>query len=570
MPSPQPYGLPYPQLSTQASSSSRPIAQQSAPPQSPAIGLPRPPPFASHAPESRSSNAPPSIPYDPNAQTSSHSVSNPTLQSHPSARYGSDPTYLQSPSDDEPRCLGAYGPDRKPIDPSRLPPRPPTFSALSDSAGGNQYDVPRSLQPGLFLRGTASVSKVPYDWELAPQPTERRSNTETASKQQSQLQFQGKENKTASPDRCREIKSPPRRRTTASASPVLPTRPKSPDGSHADASPVTYRDVKTPPRRRTGASADPTQERGSITPSGSQTDVKQPPSKGQCWGIKKDGTRCTRKVRAVTPASPAAKSPTGTANRHISPLRSNRGASTPARSAQGTTPFDPVHVSDSEEEDTELEEVYCYQHVAEVLKVPGFFHSHSSDAHGHKNSEVYIKYDDWFGTGHLNNHAKALLRHCMSRPLSEKDQSERGHIYIHELLAWSSPSQICLKVGRSTKPFRRHGEWRVQCRSKEPLLRAIFPSTEEQGLIPGMDAPTLPGVHLSRRWERLVHLELEALGERVDVACPDCGRKHREIFMISRSEQQLGGFEMAKEVILKWMSFVEKLDSPSSAETGPF
>ncbi len=198
---------------------------------------------------------------------------------------------------------------------------------------------------------------------------------------------------------------------------------------------------------------------------------------------------------------------------------------------------------------------------------------HSADARGQKNSEVYIKYDDWFGTGPLNDHTKALLRHCMSRPVSDKDQSERGHVYIHELIALSTESHICLKVGRSTKPFSRYGQWRVQCQSKEPVLRAIFPSTKDQGLIPGMDAPTLPGIHLSRRWERLVHLELEALGRRVSDACPDCGRHHREIFKLprwiegndDRREQQPGGFGLASRVILKWMSFVQKLDSPFSA-----
>ncbi|GAC95758.1 hypothetical protein PHSY_003334 [Pseudozyma hubeiensis SY62] len=358
------------------------------------------------------------------------------------------------------------------VDTSRLPPRPPSFVP--------QHVPPPSLRPASIPVGSLSAHKVAFPFELVPQSKERLSTSAST---------HGKENR------------------------FDPTVPSS--------------EPKTPPRSRQREPVDLQKSGGGfLTPKGSQTDARHSPVKGQCWGIKKDGSRCTRKVRAAD--------------------------------ADGQNSSD-------------VEEKYCFQHVAEAKKWPGFYHSRppNSDA---SRTEVYVKYHDWLDDT-VNDHTQALLRHCMSRSLTDTDGSEQGHLYVHELMSLSTSTHVCLKVGRSTQVFRRIGEWNSQCRSKQPLLRAIYPSHDDQQLMPGMDSPTMEGVYFSRRWEALVHLELGALGKRVDSICPDCGKRHREIFLIPRwlgyrdasRQEQNGGFEVARTAILKWLRFVQMLAAPDAS-----
>lgn len=438
----------------------------------------------------------------------------------------------------------------------RLPPRPPAFVFSSSSANRvHSRSVPSSLRPASIDVGSSS-QRVAFPWELVPQA------------------------------------KPVGRSTQATASPSFHTNEKENDDGVTQGS---AQGPTTPPRSRHSLQFAKRDAAASMTPKGSQTDPRHPPSKGQCWGITKKNLRCTRKARGA--ANSTGTGSFGSPKPRRASAGYDRGASAPARLVRGTSASDPLVVSDSDDGDLQspsnkgrarrqhsaphsddddcedVEEVYCSQHVAEAKKWSAFYHSRSPDGvSGSTTSRTLVRYEDWIQGTYLDDHTQVLLRNCMRRTLTETDRNERGHLYIYELLALSTATHVCLKVGRSTQVFRRIGEWNSQCHSKQPLLRAIYPSQDNQQLMPGMDTPTMQGVPLSRRWEALVHLELSALAERVDEVCHDCGKRHREIFMIPRwlgyrdasRQQQPEGFEMAKQVILKWLRFVQMLASPES------
>ncbi|CBQ72334.1 conserved hypothetical protein [Sporisorium reilianum SRZ2] len=428
------------------------------------------------------------------------------------------------------------------VEHNRLPPRPPAFvsAAATSSTVRLDDDLPDALKPGPIAVSSSSA-KPAYPWELVPQ---RKSTSPSPVKIASHTT--DKEYRIVTPS-----KGPPP--PTVKQHRILSPSP----------GPLSPSDIKTPPRR---ANQQPSPQTGSLTPNGSRTDKV----KGQCLGIKKDGTRCTRKFRSAT--SPA-QSP--------SPSRSYRGTSASPRLPKGSSVKDALVNGSSDEDsatpstpsaddearlsDDDIDEWFCHQHAAEAKKWPGFYHRYARGS-AEATSEVFTKYDDWINTTHIDDTTQALLRNRMSRNLTDTDRTEQGHLYIHELLACSTATHICLKVGRSIKVFRRIGEWNSQCRSKQPLLRAIYPSDKTQELMPGMDTPTMEGVQFSRQWEALVHLELAGIGRRANEECHDCGRRHREIFMIPRKLGQQDGYDTAKKVILKWLRFVQMLADPDSNE----
>lgn len=67
----------------------------------------------------------------------------------------------------------------------------------------------------------------------------------------------------------------------------------------------------------------------------------------------------------------------------------------------------------------------------------------------------------------------------------------------------------------------------------------------------------------SKRWERLVHLELadRAAAERplafkaLEAPCADCGAVHREIFPLPARE----GYAAVVEVIARWEKFIHTI-----------
>lgn len=439
-----------------------------------------------------------------------------------------------------------------------LPPRPPAFVLSTKPPACGSQDIPSSLRPASIQLGTASKHKVPYPWELAPQSKPGHGANDQI---------------VSSTCHSNEKKDT----ITVQNSVLEPT---------------------TPSHSRQSAHISSSDARATMTPKGSQTDPRFPPAKGQCWGITKKNLRCTKKGRAVNCTGAASPK-----SRRIS-AGYDRGASAPARLAQKATASDPLVVSDSDDDDPQspttrrtrqcsvshcesgdadtsvlsddIDEVFCGQHIAEAKKWPGFYHSYSGEATSCSiSSNILIKYEDWLTTPCLDDHTQVLLRNCMRRPLTEMDRNERGYLYIHELLAFSTPTHVCLKVGRSNQVFRRVGEWNAQCRSKQPLLRAIYPSHDGQQLMPGMDTPTMQGVPFSRRWEALVHLELKSLGKRLDDECADCGKRHREIFLLPHSSVYRNAsqpahhdaFDLANDVIVKWLRFVQLLAGPNSTSS---
>ncbi|KAL9940529.1 hypothetical protein V8E36_000017 [Tilletia maclaganii] len=284
---------------------------------------------------------------------------------------------------------------------------------------------------------------------------------------------------------------------------------------------------------------------------------------------------------------------------------------------------------DSEPLDRALisEPAYCFQHISEINKSPGFYiprtegGRHANPASSSAGSEdLYVSFDAYLTApdgSALGAQTQASLRSVMSAPLSVADLgggpwghggrrgSEdgglggargRGYMYIYELRDFSSASEICLKVGRTSNVFRRMGEWRGQCRRRGAglILIGFEPSPQHgslrndthpaaaQGVIGGAAEVWCEGIYGSHKWERLIHLELLDIGHRLDEGpCSDCGARHREIFMIPRHSRGQGqqpagrrgrqddsttvgagdvdAIEVVRQIVRKWEGFVRRL-----------
>ncbi|CAO1624088.1 unnamed protein product [Parajaminaea phylloscopi] len=321
---------------------------------------------------------------------------------------------------------------------------------------------------------------------------------------------------------------------------------------------------QTPSPRRRQISPSPSPSPRSQQKLGFTKQPSEPPADGQCWGITRDGTRCGRSVR-----SERSKSSTLTAS------PSNAIVVDDSDSDSASDPI--ISHSRRRRRRRSLQPIYCHQHVREINKSPGL---HLPETGRYVPFATYLKDAD------LSPLTAARLRVAMSDPLTDADKRERGYLYIYELLDRSSPTHVCLKVGRSTKPMNRIAQWRSQCQSRQPVLRALYPSgttsasasaspssrdargsasttttssPSRQGLVVGAHAAVDPGMRGSHRWEKLVHIELAGLcsseadqgqiqpGGRAPPppppppsaeshpVCADCHRRHREIFMVPRA-----------------------------------
>ncbi|GAC71262.1 hypothetical protein PANT_2d00025 [Moesziomyces antarcticus T-34] len=492
--------------------------------------------------------------YHKAATSASTAVSLPPYLAHLAASTSTAPRPRPFP---EPRVsitAPAPAPYDHDIEPHRMPPRPPAFMSAAPEQQPSSHKSAPSRHPTSLTPANIHVdvqSKQPYPWELVPQ-LKARPDTSSAGRESSAPSGEvEKEN------RIPQSNSAQQTHAKTTQEPINPVTPPRAPGKLRQKSP------------------SPSTPLGARTPNGSQRDPSCPPVRGQCWGIKQDGTRCTRKVR--TPSHTNKLASAGTPNERS---RYERGASAPPMLHQGASVGQPFVIGDSGSEDElgtavarrqrlaspaskdaadDIDEVYCFQHVAEVNKTTGFYPGTRSSA------SDFVQFSDWFGTVELSEHAQALLRRAMSRPPTDFDRAEQGYIYIYELRDRSSATHLCLKVGRTVNVFRRLGQWRTRCYSKDPLLRAFHPSAHDQGMLSGADAVEAPGVVLSHRWETLVHLELDAVGKRVLEVCHDCGTRHREIFMIPRSprlqhgQEQADGFEVVQRVVHKWMRFVQAI-----------
>lgn len=268
--------------------------------------------------------------------------------------------------------------------------------------------------------------------------------------------------------------------------------------------------------------------------SGSSTSNSLPPLQpDQCAGIKKDGTRCTRKVRseasksrASTPrrgATPS-KSPSPTKGRRggsVSPSKRLGAATTPGKKADR-----PIVISDSEDSDVEVldsrsrspskatdkeEEEdadeapeYCHQHLAEINR---------SNTLALPNGAV-LPFPAILAS--FTPRGAARIRASLNKGPSAADRAQRGYIYVYSLRDRDTVDSVCLKVGRATRVFERIGQWRKQCGSKDPgkscicacfktpeltalrtstVLRAFFPSDPSQGLLSGASTTTQQGYY---------------------------------------------------------------------------
>ncbi|KAK0551053.1 hypothetical protein OC846_003431 [Tilletia horrida] len=265
-----------------------------------------------------------------------------------------------------------------------------------------------------------------------------------------------------------------------------------------------------------------------------------------------------------------------------------------------------------------VEPAYCFQHISEINKSPGFYisrnhHQHSrADGQRHSPSSVtddYVAFVEYLrgpSGALLGQQAQASLRSVMSAALTAADvrglesagrngrgspqgqPSSRGYMYIYELRAFSTSTEVCLKVGRTSNVFRRMAEWKGRCRrrgaglvligfepspqSNDRTSSAVSPArgrptgggveAPAQGLIGGAAEVWCEGIYGSHKWERLTHLELLDIGRRLDEGpCEDCGARHREIFMIPRDIGQgnTNAIEAVREIVRKWEGFVRRL-----------
>lgn len=137
--------------------------------------------------------------------------------------------------------------------------------------------------------------------------------------------------------------------------------------------------------------------------------------------------------------------------------------------------------------------------------------------------------------------------------------------------------KIMLKIGRANNVTRRMNEWQRQCGYQLSLIRwypyKSKPSNSggrslgraaDSALQPELSLLARPPVSRQgtdqvrkvpcvKRVERLIHLELNE--QQVKRQCANCGREHREWFMIDANEQ---GIRQVDEVIRKWVQWSER------------
>ncbi|EKD03892.1 hypothetical protein A1Q2_01905 [Trichosporon asahii var. asahii CBS 8904] len=302
----------------------------------------------------------------------------------------------------------------------------------------------------------------------------------------------------------------------------------------ASKAPRAQSDVGRPSPRNTAAastvSAPSAASRSAASPSASRSVVSAPgstpkrkpsspavsspaspasPSKVRCSGYTRSGERCKRLVKAGAPGAA---------------LLDN-------------------------------DERYCKDHAGLLLKPSGFYSRRSPGSEG-----TWVEFKTYIPRA-LGEQTQALLRTTMEATLSISETP--GFLYVYELRGMGAPSTSFFKVGRSDCVPRRIGQWAAQCSSHAPMLRDVFPLAEGGSTLPGAMRSAGQMAAASKRWERLVHLELadRAAAERplayrsLEGKCADCGAVHREIFPLASSE----GYSVVVEAITRWEKFVRAI-----------
>lgn len=380
---------------------------------------------------------------------------------------------------------------------------------------------------------------------------------------------------------------------------------------------ITEPSTPAPQSRQRATSTAPQTSSPAVRHKGLAVDASLPPAKGQCWGIKRDGGRCSRIVgKARGRGSPSKDNDTPRTPRRVRHQSAPPTALTTTTRSEvfnrrpnlilaphgskvrpiifdddsGSSEDEVIALPNEEDDDETQLPVFCRQHSNEINKSAGFYSSKKGD---------YIPFADYLPLALLAAPASngpgaaaiattlARLRLALSEPLTAADLQEKGYIYVFEYPNRSDPQSLYLKVGRSIRPMKRMAEWRGQCSSgtvvaagrsgnpaknggsteegeAQPLLRGLFPSEGEaanqSALLVGAHAVTTRGILGSHRWEKLIHIELSHRAQRlIDdgevVTCP-CGRRHREIFKVSRKEL---GYQGVKEMVTRWEKAVRRL-----------
>jgi len=104
---------------------------------------------------------------------------------------------------------------------------------------------------------------------------------------------------------------------------------------------------------------------------------------------------------------------------------------------------------------------------------------------------------------------------------------------------------IFLKIGRAANVHQRLVQWRKQCEYDISLLRS-YPYDRKTS------APALPVPNVVKV-ERLIHLHLEMLGQRVSRECR-CGTEHKEWFEVEASARAVREVD---EIVRKWVRWSE-------------
>ncbi|PHH63167.1 hypothetical protein CDD81_6218 [Ophiocordyceps australis] len=150
-------------------------------------------------------------------------------------------------------------------------------------------------------------------------------------------------------------------------------------------------------------------------------------------------------------------------------------------------------------------------------------------------------------------------RSLLAPPPSPSSRSRRPSDVVSRFAAAqdarsaSSPScaPMLLKIGRAANVQRRMNQWQRQCGYDIEVLRfyPYLPSAgESSGQVPRMTPHC-------RRVERLIHLELAAMGLRANLGtCEACGREHREWFQVEASRDAIRSVD---GVIRKWVQWDE-------------
>jgi hypothetical protein len=103
---------------------------------------------------------------------------------------------------------------------------------------------------------------------------------------------------------------------------------------------------------------------------------------------------------------------------------------------------------------------------------------------------------------------------------------------------------VFLKIGRAVNVHQRLNQWKKQCEYDISLLRS-YPYDSK-----GTSAGPVPNV---AKVERLIHLHLEMLGQRVKKEC-HCGTEHKEWFEVDATAKAVRDVD---EVVRNWVKWSE-------------